>query len=158
MEAGPPHLSTIWSARAPAGAPRLDAFPAMDITTMPLIGSAQMQATAAIQTGVQTASFAASTAAAAAGGAIRARREGMEFRWPAEMCPGPMPPEQRARYGMLKEAGHDRMSMARAAMRRGWRARPDVRRVRQADAGVPEYGHAGHRRDDGRLGARAGRL
>ncbi len=88
-------------------------------TMVPLIGSAQMQATAAIQTGVQTASFAASTAAATVGGAVRARREGGEFRRLAGMSPGSMSPEQRARYDMLKEAGHDKMSMARAALRGG---------------------------------------
>ena len=88
-------------------------------TMVPLIGSAQMQATAAIQTGVQTASFAASTAAATVGGAIRGRREGTEFRRLAGMGPESMSPEQRARYDMLKEAGHDKMSMARAALRGG---------------------------------------
>ena len=88
-------------------------------TMVPLIGSAQMQATAAIQTGVQTASFAASTAAATAGGAIRGRREGTEFRRLAGMGTGSMSPEQRARYDSLKEAGHGKMSMAGAALRGG---------------------------------------
>ena len=88
-------------------------------TMVPLIGSAQMQATAAIQTGVQTVSFVASTAAATAGGAIRGRREGTEFRRLAGMGAGSMSPEQRARYDSLKEAGHGKMSMAGAALRGG---------------------------------------
>ena len=88
-------------------------------TLVPLVGAAQQQATAAIQTGVQTAQFAATTVAAAAGGAVRGRSANMEFGRLASMDPGMMTPSQRGRLADLRDAGHGRMSAARAALMGG---------------------------------------
>lgn len=88
-------------------------------TMVPLIGAAQQQATAAIQTGVQTAQFAVTAAAAAAGGAVQGRRANMEFGKLSAMDPGMMTPSQQERLAQLEEAGHGRMSSARAALMGG---------------------------------------
>lgn len=88
-------------------------------TMVPLIGAAQQQATAAIQTGVQTAQFAVTAAAAAAGGAVQGRRANMEFGKLSAMDHGMMTPSQQERLAQLEEAGHGRMSSARAALMGG---------------------------------------
>lgn len=88
-------------------------------TLVPLIGAAQQQATAAIQTGVQTAQFAATAVAAAAGGAVQGGRANAEFGRLAAMAPDMMTPSQKERLTQLREAGHGRMSAARAALMGG---------------------------------------
>ena len=92
---------------------------AIPSTMVPLIASAQQQATAAIQTGVMTAQFAGTAVAAGAGGAMRGRREHGEFRRLAGMKPSAMSHAQKTRMAELKAAGHDKMSTARAAMQGG---------------------------------------
>ena len=86
-------------------------------TMVPLIGAATQQATAAIQTGVQTAQFAATATAATAGGAIRGTRAGREYTSLSSMKPGSMSPFQAARLEQLKSSGQT--SMARAALMGG---------------------------------------
>lgn len=88
-------------------------------TLVPLIGAAQQQATAAIQTGVQTAQLAATATVAAAGGAVRGRRANMEFGRLASMAPGMMTPSQKTRLAELDAAGQGKMSAARAALMGG---------------------------------------
>lgn len=92
---------------------------AIPATMVPLVGSAQMQATAALQTGVQTAQFAATAVAASAGGAIRGWRGGAEYSRLASMAPHAMTAAQSVRLGQLEKAGHGQMSAARAALQGG---------------------------------------
>ena len=92
---------------------------AIPATMVPLIGSAQAQATAALQTGVQTAQFAATSIAAAGSGALRGRRESMEFNRLNRMGVGSRSPLQQARFDQLKAQGYDKMSTARAALTGG---------------------------------------
>lgn len=88
-------------------------------TMVPLIGSGVSQATAAVQTGVQTAQFAATTVAATAGGAIRGRRDSMRFNRLQGIKDDKnvkMTKAQKIDYNQLKSQGYGQMSTARAAV------------------------------------------
>lgn len=107
-------------------------------TMVPLIGSAQAQATAAIQTGVQTATFAVSTMGAAAGGAIRSGTESAQFnRLSALNNAGQLKAGQQATLNALKSKGYGEMSTARAALQGGMSG---MRRELYDDAGKPTQG------------------
>lgn len=85
-------------------------------TMVPLIGSGVAQATAAVQTGVQTAQFAATATAAVAGGAIKGRRDSMRFNKLKGIDEAKMTSTQKTDFNQLKERGFDKMSTARAAV------------------------------------------
>ena len=88
-------------------------------TMVPLIGAGVQQATAAVQTGVQTAQFAGTAIAASAGGAIRGARAQAEYGRLSRMNAGSMTPAQRTRLTQLSEQGYGNMSRARAALSGG---------------------------------------
>ncbi len=91
---------------------------ALPTTMIPLIASAQGQATAAVMTGVQTAQFAGSVAASSIGGAVLGRRDLNEMKalsMDSGMMKSGLTSRQQERYNQLKEMGINRkMTMAQA--------------------------------------------
>ena len=87
-------------------------------TMVPLIGAGVAQATAAVQTGVQTAQFAGTAMVASAGGAIRGARASGEYSRLKNMT-GPKTQDQQTRFNQLKEQGYGGMSRAHAALSGG---------------------------------------